>query len=99
MDRVSVESSHNNVITNIGSLTRQFKPAQSRIRGAATGTRVDKKSAKRIRETFGDERDNVTEYPSKRVALTTSVSAHGHSGQHEAQLADWVSPIDVSCRT
>jgi hypothetical protein len=43
-----------------------FKARVKRKRGDATGARASTHSAKRITELFGDEKENETEYPSKR---------------------------------
>ncbi|KAF7980504.1 hypothetical protein HWV62_38012 [Athelia sp. TMB] len=71
----------------------QFKPAQRRIRRSATGTRVDKRLAKRIRENFGDDSTEIAEYPSKRVAITNTITAGSQSGHRVAQFTDWAAAV------
>jgi hypothetical protein len=48
--------------------SRLFAPAASRLRGAATGSRSSRPSAKRAREQFGDDTRLSCEYPSKKTS-------------------------------
>lgn len=62
--------------------------APSRIRGSTTGTRANRPSAKRIRETYG-EADVQTEYPSKKVS---SALPDTRTQQEHVDSEIWVSP-------